>query len=137
MVCTKCQRKLAKTTLATPDVKKKSELYYGSPASSSSSKKTSSSASATTAQNGIGKSKLLSKAAKNPYAAYSSSCETCKTKTDQGRKFCQRCAYKANACAMCGKGLSSGTTTAGGKDGAKKKGSNEAPVIVGQKFSAK
>lgn len=41
-------------------------------------------------------SKLLGKGAKNPYAAYSSSCEQCKTKTEQGRKLCQRCAYKAN-----------------------------------------
>lgn len=36
MVCGKCQ-KLNKTTLATPGVKKKSEMYYGSPAASSSS----------------------------------------------------------------------------------------------------
>ena len=36
MVCAKCQ-KLNKTTLATPGVKKKAEMYYGSPASSSSS----------------------------------------------------------------------------------------------------
>lgn len=41
-------------------------------------------------------SKLLSSKAKNPYAAYASSCETCKTKTEQGRKFCQRCAYQKN-----------------------------------------
>lgn len=41
-------------------------------------------------------SKLLSKAAKNPYAQYASSCKTCKTKTDSGRTYCQRCAYKAN-----------------------------------------
>lgn len=36
MVCAKCQ-KLNKTVLATPGVKKKSEMYYGSPASSTSS----------------------------------------------------------------------------------------------------
>lgn len=36
MVCAKCQ-KLNKTTLATPGVKKKSEMYYGSPASATSS----------------------------------------------------------------------------------------------------
>jgi len=36
MVCAKCQR-LHKTVLATPEVKKKTEMYYGSPASSSSS----------------------------------------------------------------------------------------------------
>ena len=52
MVCSKCE-KLAKTTLATPGVKKKSEMYYGSPAGSSkgSDKKP----SATLGQNGIGK----------------------------------------------------------------------------------
>ena len=35
MVCNKCQAK-SQTSLATPGVKKKSEMYYGSPASSSS-----------------------------------------------------------------------------------------------------
>jgi hypothetical protein len=49
MVCAKCQ-KLNKTTLATPGVKKKSEMYYGSAASSSGDKK-----SATLGQNGISK----------------------------------------------------------------------------------
>lgn len=39
MVCAKCQ-KLSTTKLVTPEVKKKSEIYYGSPASSSSSKGT-------------------------------------------------------------------------------------------------
>jgi hypothetical protein len=72
MVCAKCQ-KLAKstTTLATPAVKKKSDMYYGSPASSSSAgsvKKP-----ATLGQTGVTKSKLLSKAAKNPYAQYARS----------------------------------------------------------------
>lgn len=41
-------------------------------------------------------SKLLSSKAKNPYAAYASSCESCKTRTEQGKKFCQRCAYQRN-----------------------------------------
>lgn len=99
MVCSKCQ-KLSKTTLATPGVKKKSEMYYGSPASASSS---SSKPSATLGQTGISKSKLLSKAAKNPYAQYSSSCTTCKTKVSQGHSYCHKCAYKAAVCAVCGK----------------------------------
>ena len=51
MVCAKCQ-KLNKTTLATPGVKKKSEMYYGSAASSSSS---SEKKSATVGQTGISK----------------------------------------------------------------------------------
>lgn len=31
MVCTKCQKKLKATELATPGVKRKNEMYYGSP----------------------------------------------------------------------------------------------------------
>ncbi|MCJ1357216.1 MAG: hypothetical protein MMC33_007212 [Icmadophila ericetorum] len=122
MVCAKCQKLLAKTELATPGVKRKSEMYYGSPASSSTDK---SKTSATLGKTGIGKSKLLSKGAKNPYAAYSSTCTTCKTKTEQGRTYCQRCAYKANACAMCGKSLT------------KIKSTDTQPLVQGQKFSAK
>ena len=34
MVCSKCQRKLQKTELATPAVKRKDDLYYGSPTTS-------------------------------------------------------------------------------------------------------
>ncbi|KAI4134537.1 MAG: hypothetical protein LQ347_001438 [Umbilicaria vellea] len=125
MVCAKCQKISKKTELATPSVKRKNDLYYGSPASTSVGNSDKSKTSATLRNNGVGKSKLLSKSAKNPYAAYSSSCSTCKTKTEQGRKYCQRCAYKANACAMCGKGLS------------KEKSTDGAPVVQGQKFSAK
>ena len=51
MVCTKCQKLSKATSLATPEVKKKSEMYYGSAASS----KASTSKSATVGQNGIGK----------------------------------------------------------------------------------
>ncbi|KAM0334338.1 hypothetical protein ACHAQA_001363 [Verticillium albo-atrum] len=122
MVCTKCQ-KLGKgaTTLATPTVKKKSELYHGSAASSSSSSAAGGTKSATLGQSGIGKSKLLSKAAKNPYAQYSSSCTKCKTRVAQGHTFCQSCAYRADSCAGCGKTN-------------KKKG---APAVAGQKFTLK
>jgi hypothetical protein len=34
MVCGKCQKKLKQTELATPGVKRKSEMYYGSPSTS-------------------------------------------------------------------------------------------------------
>ena len=96
MVCAKCQRSLQKTTLATPGVKRKSDLYYGSPAGDKKSSSTAgTTSSATLGATGIGKSKLLSKAAKNPYAAYSNSCAKCKTKIDRGHKYCQSCAYKA------------------------------------------
>ncbi|KAB5570164.1 microtubule-associated protein CRIPT-domain-containing protein [Coniochaeta sp. 2T2.1] len=117
MVCAKCS-KLSKTTLATPGVKKKSEMYYGSAASSSSDKK-----SATLGQSGVSKSKLLSKSAKNPFAAYSSSCIRCKTKVSQGHSYCNQCAYKSDACAICGK--------------PNKKSTSSAPVVAGQKFSSK
>ncbi|KAK0736992.1 microtubule-associated protein [Apiosordaria backusii] len=120
MVCGKCQ-KLSSTTLATPGVKKKSEMYYGSAASSAAA--SSSSKSATLGQNGISKSKLLSKAAKNPYAQYSSSCTQCKTKVNQGHTYCHKCAYKAAACAVCGK--------------PEKKKSAAAPIVDGTKRSLK
>ncbi|KAK1633631.1 cript family protein [Colletotrichum phormii] len=121
MVCTKCQ-KLGKgsTTLVTPSVKKKSEIYHGSSSSSSSSSATK---SATLGTTGIGKSKLLSKAAKNPYAQYSSACSKCKTKVSQGHSLCQSCAYRADSCASCGK--------------PNKKAKGAAPSIAGQKFTLK
>jgi cysteine-rich PDZ-binding protein len=52
MVCAKCAKLSSGTKLATPGVKKKSDMYYGSPASSSagSEKK-----SATLGQTGVGK----------------------------------------------------------------------------------
>lgn len=90
MVCAKCLKSQKQTKLATPDVKKKSEMYYGSPAGSSSTRSTGggSKAGATLGIAGVSKSKLLSKSAKNPYAAYSSNCDSCHTKTDAGRKYC-------------------------------------------------
>lgn len=33
MVCSKCQKKLKATELATPGVKRKNDMYYGSPSS--------------------------------------------------------------------------------------------------------
>lgn len=79
MVCSRCQKLAKGTALATPAVKKKSEMYHGSSASKP-----------TLGQTGVGKvladslihslischlinasqSKLLSKSAKNPYAQY-------------------------------------------------------------------
>ncbi|OJJ97222.1 hypothetical protein ASPACDRAFT_80706 [Aspergillus aculeatus ATCC 16872] len=126
MVCAKCQKKLKQTELATPGVKRKSEMYYGSPSTSGSASSSHTDKSKPTLGNtGIGKSKLLSAKAKNPYAAYSSSCEMCKTKTEQGRKYCQRCAYQKNSCPMCGKSLAKGVVAKG------------QPVVQGQKFNLK
>jgi hypothetical protein len=95
MVCSKCQKKLAKTELATPGVKRKAD--YGSSNSTLGGGGGGGSGSKPTLGNtGVSKNKLLSAKAKNPYAAYASSCEACSTKTEQGRKFCQRCAYSRN-----------------------------------------
>ena len=57
MVCAKCQKLIKPTSLATPGVKKKNEMYYGSPAGSktSSSSSGASKSSATLGQTGIGK----------------------------------------------------------------------------------
>ncbi|KFY27406.1 hypothetical protein V491_00922, partial [Pseudogymnoascus sp. VKM F-3775] len=59
MVCAKCQKLTKPTSLATPGVKKKSEMYYGSPAGTKTSSLSSSgvgkSPSATLGQTGIGK----------------------------------------------------------------------------------
>ncbi|PHH70572.1 hypothetical protein CDD80_5932 [Ophiocordyceps camponoti-rufipedis] len=120
MVCAKCQ-KLKSTTLATPEVKKKNDIYYGSPASTSSSKTTT-----TLGNSGIAKARSSLPpfpCPKNPYAQYSSSCTKCKTKITQGHAFCHTCAYKNDACAMCGK--------------PNKKTTSKAPVVAGQKFTLK
>ena len=108
-------------------------MYYGSNASSS-----------TTASYKVSKSKLLGKSGKNPYAAYSSSCDKCKTKIEQGKSLCNGCAYKNNgisssisldsaansdlysACSMCGKSINGNNTT-----------NSKLPVIQNQKFSSK
>ncbi|KAK5278218.1 hypothetical protein LTR16_008877, partial [Cryomyces antarcticus] len=52
MVCAKCQKLLKKTELATPNVKKKNEMYFGSPAGST---KSASKGSATLGNTGVGK----------------------------------------------------------------------------------
>ncbi|KAJ6133967.1 hypothetical protein N7523_000289 [Penicillium sp. IBT 18751x] len=148
MVCAKCQKKLKSTELATPGVKRKNDMYYGSPSTTlgGSSAAGAAKGKPTLGNTGIGKNKLLSAKAKNPYAAYASSCETCKTKTEAGKKYCQRCAYQKNgmsyvpsqrfviflisllmvdlACPMCGKSMSG-------------KSAKDQPVVQGQKFNLK
>lgn len=52
MVCAKCLKHLKSTTLATPAVKKKTELYYGSTATSTGK------TSATVGVNGVSKVSL-------------------------------------------------------------------------------
>lgn len=55
MVCAKCQKLSKKTELATPSVKRKNDLYYGSPASTSARSSDKSKTSATLGNNGVGK----------------------------------------------------------------------------------
>src|SRR5947209_7474177 len=57
MVCAKCQ-KFQKTTLVTPGVKRKADIYYGSPAFSKSGDRDGK-VSATLGQTGIGKVRLV------------------------------------------------------------------------------
>jgi hypothetical protein len=52
MVCAKCTKAAKPTSLATPDVKKKNDMYYGSPAGSKTDK---TKTSATLGNTGIGK----------------------------------------------------------------------------------
>ncbi len=59
MVCAKCQKISKTTTLATPGVKKKNDMYYGSPAGSLNSGDKAKT-SATLGQNGIGKASFIS-----------------------------------------------------------------------------
>lgn len=54
MVCSKCAKLSKGTTLATPGVKRKSEIYHGSTAGSSSAN-SGGTKSATLGQTGIGK----------------------------------------------------------------------------------
>ncbi|EAU29550.1 conserved hypothetical protein [Aspergillus terreus NIH2624] len=128
MVCAKCQKKLKSTELATPGVKRKSEMYYGSPATSVGGGSAGGESKKSTLGNtGIGKvvpPSVMAYVWLNPYAAYASSCDLCKTKTEQGKKYCQRCAYQKNACPMCGKSLAG-------------KSSKDQPVVQGQKFNLK
>ena len=56
MVCAKCQKLLSKTELATPGVKRKQDIYYGSPTASASGSGTDKSkTSATLGNTGVGK----------------------------------------------------------------------------------
>ena len=59
MVCSKCQKLVKKTELATPGVKRKNDLYYGSPAASSTAAGDKTKPSATLGANGIGKVRTL------------------------------------------------------------------------------
>lgn len=59
MVCSKCQKLLKKTELATPGVKRKNDLYYGSPTASSTGAGEKAKSSATQGANGIGKVRIM------------------------------------------------------------------------------
>ncbi|KAI1317741.1 hypothetical protein EDD11_007915 [Mortierella claussenii] len=90
MVCTKCEKKLAKVIC--PDKWKDGARNTTVGTSSTAGRK-------------LGENKLLSKkrvtAKFNPYAT--SKCKTCKSKVHQeGAMYCQGCAYKQGQCALCG-----------------------------------
>ncbi|MCJ1298732.1 hypothetical protein MMC08_001522 [Hypocenomyce scalaris] len=53
MVCAKCQKLSKKTELATPGVKRKNDMYYGSPATTSAGSSDKSKTSATLGNNGV------------------------------------------------------------------------------------
>jgi Microtubule-associated protein CRIPT. len=55
MVCSKCQKKLKATELATPGVKRKNDMYYGSPSSTLGGGADKGKAKATLGATGIGK----------------------------------------------------------------------------------
>ena len=71
MVCSKCQKLLKRTELATPGVKRKNELYYGSSASANGNEQHKS--STTVGSNGVGKVRVHQLASGSP----ESSCVLC------------------------------------------------------------
>ncbi|QSL64763.1 hypothetical protein MERGE_002065 [Pneumocystis wakefieldiae] len=92
MVCSECEKK--GISLATPSVKKKSEIYMGSEMAKI----------AATSERKIGENKLLSNSAKKRYDPYGVGCKTCKQRTHHlGAKYCPGCAYKQGRCSICGK----------------------------------
>jgi hypothetical protein len=66
MVCSKCQKKLKSTELATPGVKRKNDMYYGSPSSSLGGGVDKGKAKATLGATGIGKVSSISLARTRP-----------------------------------------------------------------------
>lgn len=59
MVCAKCQKALKATELATPSVKRRSEIYYGSPATASKTAVDKGKTSATLGNSGVGKVRMF------------------------------------------------------------------------------
>lgn len=58
MVCAKCQKKLKATELATPGVKRKNDMYYGSPSTSAGGSSTDKKSKPTLGATGVGKVRL-------------------------------------------------------------------------------
>ncbi|ODH13552.1 hypothetical protein ACO22_07143 [Paracoccidioides brasiliensis] len=75
MVCSKCQRKLKKTELATPAIKRKNDMYYGSPHNTIGGGDAKNRSSATLGNTGISKSSIRYFAAA-PYALIKEILET-------------------------------------------------------------
>ncbi|MCJ1465509.1 hypothetical protein MMC07_004127 [Pseudocyphellaria aurata] len=166
MVCAKCQKLQKKTELATPGVKRRNEMYYGSPASSTTGASDTSKTSATLGATGIGKvSKPLrshdetktessiftlrasssAKVQRTPTVLIlvtaplarrkqikgESSVIVVRTrrmvseKSDELEQHVVAGADEVSACAMCGKSQSKEAST------------GKAPIVQGQRFSAK
>lgn len=87
MVCSKCEKKLAK--LANPDVWReggRNSTMYGK-----------------SGGRVIGENMLLKHKARDKANPYQSKCKTCKCSVHQQGVYCSECAYKNGLCAMCGK----------------------------------
>ncbi|GAX74001.1 hypothetical protein CEUSTIGMA_g1451.t1 [Chlamydomonas eustigma] len=86
MVCSKCEKKLAKNAPSAPDPWKAG-------------------ASNTMAGGGrkINENKMLSKKDRySPYGAAGKKCATCKSMLNKDGMFCHTCAYTKGVCEMCG-----------------------------------
>mmetsp|Transcript_19151 Transcript_19151/g.36666 ORF Transcript_19151/g.36666 Transcript_19151/m.36666 type:complete len:99 (-) Transcript_19151:330-626(-) len=84
MVCTKCEKKLAK--LACPDKWKEGSSNAGSSRDTTGKNKA------------IGKKKVSSR-----YNPYCQVCKICKQNIHTGDgMYCQACAYKKGVCSLCG-----------------------------------
>mmetsp|Transcript_79497 Transcript_79497/g.184485 ORF Transcript_79497/g.184485 Transcript_79497/m.184485 type:complete len:101 (+) Transcript_79497:74-376(+) len=89
MVCSKCEKKLAK--LANPDVWReggRNNTMYGKAGSRA-----------------VGENMLLKHKQRDKVNPYQSKCKVCRQSLHQEGTYCSACAYKGGFCAMCGKAM--------------------------------
>uniref|UniRef100_A0A7S1WGE9 Cysteine-rich PDZ-binding protein n=1 Tax=Alexandrium catenella TaxID=2925 RepID=A0A7S1WGE9_ALECA len=87
MVCSKCEKKLAK--LANPDVWRdggRNSTMYGKAGGRA-----------------VGENMLLKHKQRDKANPYSHKCKVCRQSIHQQGVYCSACAYKGGFCAMCGK----------------------------------